>query len=149
MTTKKFSTGTKGRIKQHAAECKASVLRRCANEALAAEFIAEIDPARNDTAWQVFPSQLECMSRLEEWLDGVGGKQEPPQTSNEKIIMSALSAKLAEREKAGVKKSKVLSAIAEVRNWVESAEGSKELEGLSSKGTARYILGRLEIVLED
>jgi len=149
MVKKKFSTGTKGRIKQHAAECKISVLQKCGNEALAAEFIAEIDPDRNDNAWQAFPSQLECMNRLEEWLDGAGEKQEPPQTSNEKMIMTALSVKIAEREGASVKKSKVLSAIAEVLNWAESEEGAKELEELSPKNIVKYTLGRLEIILEN
>jgi hypothetical protein len=150
MNKRKFSTGTKGRIKQHASECKTAVLQRCGNEALAAEFIAEIDPDRNDSAWEVFSSQQECIARLEVWLDGVGGKPEPPRTSNEAIIMSALTAKLAERKEASSnKKSKVQLAIAEVRNWSESAEGVQELSRLSPKGIVRYILGRLEIILSN
>lgn len=148
MNSRKFSTGTKGRIKRHASECKTAVIQKCGHEALGSEFIMEIDPDRDDNAWQVFPTQVECLARLEVWLDGVGGKQEQPQTSNEAIIMSELSAKLAKREAAITKKSDVLLAIDEVRNWAESAEGARELEGLSSKGIAKYILGRLELILE-
>jgi len=147
MNQRKFSTGTKGRIKRHASECKSAVLRKCGNEGLASEFIFEIDPDRDDNAWQVFQTQLECLARLETWLDGVGGKQEPPITSNEKIILSELSTKLAEREAAKAKESEALLAIDEVRNWAESEEGVKELEGLPSKSVAKYILGRLEIIL--
>ena len=153
MEKKRFSTGTKGRIKQHAEECKEAIQLRCNNESLALEFIAEIDPNREDKVWQMFQTKLECLNKLEAWL-GVEAKPVQPPTKKEDIVKN-LSAQLGAKREPTIKQSDVVLAIASCRDWVESKEGAAELVEIGSKSSnpqsaqdiAKYIIGRLEITL--
>lgn len=85
---------------------------------------------------------------LEAWLGGSEAKQEQTKAIDKEEIVAALTAKISEKVEPAIKKSEVLLALASVRNWAESPEGSRELEGMSPRGIVKYVLGRLELSLD-
>jgi len=75
MEHRKYSTGTKGRLKKHSDECREFIHSHSPSFGLANEFIASIDPEREDRAWQRFMSPESILPELEAWL---GGEAAPP-----------------------------------------------------------------------
>jgi len=73
MEQRKYSTGTKGRLKKHSDECREFIHSHSPSFSLANEFIESIDPEREDKAWQRFMSPGSILPELEAWLQG-----EPP-----------------------------------------------------------------------
>lgn len=73
MEQRKYSTGTKGRLKKHSDECREFIHSHSPSFGLANEFIQSIDPEREDRAWQRFMSPESILPELEAWLQG-----EPP-----------------------------------------------------------------------
>ena len=73
MEQRKYSTGTKGRLKKHSDECREFIHSHSPSFGLANEFIESIDPEREDQAWQRFMSPESVLPELEAWLQG-----EPP-----------------------------------------------------------------------
>ena len=78
MEQRKYSTGTKGRLKKHSDECRQFILSHSPSFSLANEFIASIDPEREDKAWQRFMSPESVLPELEAWLQG----EAPPPAKN-------------------------------------------------------------------
>ena len=88
MEQRKYSTGTKGRLKKHSDECREFIHSHSPNFSLANEFIESIDPEREDKAWQRFMSPESILPELEAWLHG----EPPPQPKNAlhpKVITAA------------------------------------------------------------
>lgn len=73
MEQRKYSTGTKGRLKKHSDECREFIQAHSPSFSLANEFIESIDPDREDKAWQRFMSPECILPELQAWLQG-----EPP-----------------------------------------------------------------------
>jgi hypothetical protein len=73
MEQRKYSTGTKGRLKKHSDECREFIHSHSPSFSLANEFIESIDPEREDNAWQRFMAPESILPELEAWLHG-----EPP-----------------------------------------------------------------------
>jgi len=78
MEQRKYSTGTKGRLKKHSDECRDFIHSHSPSFSLANEFIESIDPEREDKAWQRFMSPESVLPELEAWLQG----EAPPPPKN-------------------------------------------------------------------
>jgi hypothetical protein len=78
MEQRKYSTGTKGRLKKHSDECREFIHSHSPSFSLANEFIESIDPEREDRAWQRFMSAESVLPELEAWLQG----EAPPPPKN-------------------------------------------------------------------
>jgi len=78
MEQRKYSTGTKGRLKKHSDECREFIHLHSPSFSLANEFIESIDPEREDRAWQRFMSPESVLLELEAWLQG----EAPPPPKN-------------------------------------------------------------------
>ena len=70
MEPRKYSTGTKGRIKMHCDKCR-EFIRANTSFNLATEFIESIDPDHDEQVWQRFQTPADILPELQEWL-GVG-----------------------------------------------------------------------------
>jgi hypothetical protein len=70
MEGRKYSTGTKGRLKMHSDLCRQFIHEHAPSFALAQEFVGSIDPAREDSVWQRFQEPGEILPLLEAWLNG-------------------------------------------------------------------------------
>lgn len=69
MEPRKYSTGTKGRIKMHSDLCK-EFIRANTSFNLAVEFIGSLDPERDDSTWQRFQTPSDILPELQAWLGG-------------------------------------------------------------------------------
>ena len=78
MEQRKYSTGTKGRLKKLSDECREFIHSHSPSFSLANEFIESIDPEREDRAWQRFMSPESVLPELEAWLQG----EAPPPPKN-------------------------------------------------------------------
>lgn len=67
---RKYSTGTKGRLKMHSDRCREFIHAQAPSFALAEEFVASIDPGREDAVWQRFQEPADIGPYLEAWLNG-------------------------------------------------------------------------------
>ena len=77
MEQRKYSTGTKGRLKKHSDECREFIHSHSPSFSLAVEFIESIDPDREDKAWQKFMSPASILPELEAWLQGDAPPPQP------------------------------------------------------------------------
>ena len=77
MEPRKYSTGTKGRLKRHSDMCKEFVHAHTSFH-LAGEFLETIDPERDERAWQRFQNVEDILPELQAWLDGSGGQPATP-----------------------------------------------------------------------
>ena len=130
MEPKKYSTGTKGRIKMHCDKCK-EFIRANTSYSLATEFIASIDPDHDESVWQRFQTPADILPELQEWLGGevvkpaeVGGAK--PQFSKRPDIKPA-SQIVPPAEKA---------ALQRTRAWLASATGREQLAALTQSEAA-------------
>lgn len=80
MEPRKYSTGTKGRIKMHSDRCREFIHANTSFH-LANEFIESLDPEREDRAWQRFQTPADILPELQEWLGGGTAGHSAPQTS--------------------------------------------------------------------
>lgn len=70
MEPRKYSTGTKGRIKMHSDQCKEFIRANSPSFELSKEFIESTDPGREDTVWQRFQTPKDILPELQAWLGG-------------------------------------------------------------------------------
>ncbi len=70
MEQRKYSTGTKGRIKMHGDMCKEFIRANSPGFSLANEFIESLDPEREDRVWQRFQNPEDILPELQAWLGG-------------------------------------------------------------------------------
>lgn len=71
-TKRKHSTGTLGRIDEHADKCREIVRQNSPNNLIANEFIYEIQGAGKDfdnKKWLVFEKPEQLKVKLKEWLN--------------------------------------------------------------------------------
>lgn len=69
MEARKYSTGTKGRIKMHSDQCK-EFIRANTSFSLAAEFIESLDGDHDDSFWQRYQTPADLLPELQAWLGG-------------------------------------------------------------------------------
>ncbi len=138
MDTRKYSTGTKGRLKMHSDGCKEIIKANSPNYSLATEFITSIDPEREDRVWQRFQSPEDVLPELQEWLSGGETKATPPPSPVAAIIQRR------EIKPASRLLTPALEAAFETtRKWLESPSGQSEIQSLSPQEAAEAALKKL------
>jgi len=126
---RKYSTGTKGRLKMHADQCREAIHAHSPNFQLAVEFIESIDPDKEDQVWQRFEPPAQVLPLLQAWLAG----EEPPTAS------AAPAARLvpASRLKSD---PKIEAAVRKTRAWVE--QNSTRLGAMPALDAIEEVLGQ-------
>lgn len=147
MAEKKYSTGTKGRLKKHADDCKDVIKLACKDNSLALEFIKQIDPDYSDVNWQQFPSMQHCRVAVAEWLGEEPPKIEEPKALTASVIKETL-AKRSKKDKF-IAQADIMALLDSESNWLNSPEGKEELKGFSKEDALAYYVGRLQIQVEE
>ena len=133
MEPKKYSTGTKGRIKMHCDKCK-EFIRASTSFSLATEFIEQIDPDRDEQVWQRFQTPADILPELQEWL-GVGTAKAaapPPLVPSRPDIKPA--SPLAQKKED--------AALQRTRAWIASSAGQEKLGKLAPPDAAEAAVRR-------
>lgn len=133
---RKYSTGTKGRLKMHADMCRAFIHEQAPGFALAEEFVASIDPGREDAVWQKFQEPSDVGPFLQAWLNG---EPEPGATVREVVK----AAKVLDRPKSLAPALEL--AFKKTEAWI--ASGPAELDALGPRDAARRVLEKLREAL--
>lgn len=141
METRKYSTGTKGRLKMHCDRCKEFIQANAPNFSLASEFIASVDPDHEDRVWQRFQTPADILPELQEWLGEEVVK--PSQAATPGLPSGVLPGRKLLKP-AG---SNVEDALQKTRTWLASSDGQAQLGGLSPTDAAEIALRRFCEVL--
>ncbi len=138
METRKYSTGTKGRLKMHSDGCKEIIRANSPTYSLATEFIVSIDPDREDRVWQRFQSPEDVLPELQDWLSG-GEAKTAPAPSPLAAIVQRREIKPASR----LLTPPLEAAFQATRKWLESPSGQFEIQSLSPQEAAEATLKKL------
>lgn len=138
MEPRKYSTGTKGRIKMHSDRCKEFIQANSPGFSLANEFIESIDPHRDENVWQRFPTPEDILPELQEWL----GVETPAPAAPARPLPAAIPRHLPVQPASEIVRSPEDAALLRARTWFASAPGLAELEKLSPAEAAEAALGR-------
>ena len=130
MEPRKYSTGTKGRLKMHADQCREAIRANAPNFHLAVEFIDSIDSEREDRVWQRFQTPEDVLPELQAWLSGGETVVEKPKTP------------LVPASRLPVIDSKLAGVLKETRGWVR--ENAGDLSTLPALEAVERVLGRME-----
>ena len=144
MENRKYSTGTKGRLKMHSDRCKETIRSHSPNFSLATEFIASIDPDYEDTVWQRFQTPEDVIPELDQWLNGGDSTTPPPRTGP---LPTEILKKVAIKPATQLVSPKKASAMEKVRDWLHSPEGIATITPLSSLQAAKLILEKIQFEL--
>ncbi len=133
MTPKKYSTGTKGRLKMHNDRCREFIHANSPNFALATEFIASMDPDHEDATWQRYQNPEEILPELTAWLGGGEVPATPPTPPPPIAPKPATPATALEKTRAWLASPEVRAALS-AGTPMEAAEAAiehfrKELAG--------------------
>ena len=123
MEPRKYSTGTKGRIKMHCDKCR-EFIRANTSFSLATEFIEQIDPGHDEQVWQRFQAPADILPELQEWL-GVGKAASP--AAPPPLIPSRPDIKPASQ----LAPSKENAALQRTLAWIASPAGQEKLGRLA------------------
>ena len=104
----------------------------------ATEFIASIDPEREDRVWQRFQSPEDVIPELQEWLGG-GESKPTPAPSPVAAIIQRREIKPASR----ILTPALEAAFQSTRKWLESPLGQSEIQSLSPQEAAEATLKKL------
>ena len=136
MEPRKYSTGTKGRIKMHCDKCR-EFIRANASFNLATEFIESIDPDHDEQVWQRFQTPADILPELQEWL-GVGAGKTATPSALPPIIPSRPDIKPASQLAA----KKEDAALQRTRAWIASSAGQEKLGKLAPPEAAEAAVRR-------
>lgn len=130
MEPRKYSTGTKGRLKMHADQCRDAIHANTPNHPLATEFIETLDPQCDDRAWQRFESPDAVLPVLRAWLAG----EELPAAGESQRPRVVPASRLKPDQKLD-------AALREAREWVD--QNRDRLSMLPALEAIEEVLGRL------
>ncbi len=144
MEPRKYSTGTKGRLKMHSDKCKEFIQANSPGFSLAKEFIESIDPDREEAVWQRFQTPEDILPALQTWL---GGGEEQPAPAKPAAPLPAIlrrpdikpASQVLSRPDA---QKKADAALKNSQAWISSPEGLAQLAGLSPFDAADLALRR-------
>ena len=136
MDPKKYSTGTKGRIKMHCDKCK-EFIRSLTSYSLATEFISSIDPDHDESVWQRFQTPADILPELQEWL---GGEVEKP--AEESGTKPLFSKRPDIKPASQIVPSAEKAALQRTRAWLSSAVGQEKLASLTPTDAAEVAVRR-------
>lgn len=140
MEPRKYSTGTKGRIKMHSDKCKEFIHANSPSFSLANEFIASIDPGREEGAWQRFPTPADILPELQAWL-GVE-VQKPASPHTPRTLHPDIPRCLEINPASQLAPSMEEAALQRARTWLASDAGQAGLVNLSPSEAAEVALRR-------
>ena len=128
MEARKYSTGTKGRIKMHNDKCREFVQANAPSFSLANEFIASIDPDHDERVWQKFQSPADILPELQAWLGGETGAPSVPQQS----LPTGISARLPVKTASHLARptEKIDAALKKTRAWLTDESKKAEFNAL-------------------
>ncbi len=130
MEGRKYSTGTKGRLKMHSDQCREFIHGHAPSFALAEEFVASIDPGREDAVWQKFQDPADIGPLLEAWLNGEPEPAAPLRSPVQPAVVVAKVKRLAPAVELAFKKTEA---------WIESGS----VDGMAPAEAARMALETL------
>ncbi len=136
MEPRKYSTGTKGRIKMHSDRCREFIHANTSFH-LANEFIESLDPEREDSAWQRFQTPAEILPELQEWLGGGTAQPSAPKASLP-IIPKRPDIKPASQLVPTPEKA----AFERTRAWLASPSGQEKVAALTPDQAAEQAVRR-------
>jgi hypothetical protein len=120
----------------HCDKCKEFIHAHAPGFSLANEFIASVDPDREDRVWQRFQTPAEILPELQEWLGVETVKPEAsPVSSLPKGILPARKLLPPAGSPASVEE-----ALGKTRTWIASSEGRAQLEKLAPTEAAEAVL---------
>ncbi|MFZ4776957.1 MAG: hypothetical protein ACOYM3_16430 [Terrimicrobiaceae bacterium] len=142
MEPRKYSTGTKGRLKMHSDKCKEFIQANSPNFSLAKEFIESLDPDREEAIWQRFQSPEDILPELQAWL---GGGDEMPASAKPSAPLPAIHRRIDIKPASQLPRRTDLQKQADVamkkaRTWLASAEGMAQLDSLPPAEAAEIAL---------
>lgn len=123
---KKYSTGTKGRIRMHGDKCREFIHAHSPNFSLATEFIETIDPGHDDTVWQKYQNPSDILSELEIWLGG--GSPVPAQEAAVPTASIPSASQLLSKPEDVV--------LQQTLAWLRSPSGQSSIAGLTPQEAA-------------
>jgi hypothetical protein len=127
---RKYSTGTKGRLKMHADQCREAIHANSPNFSLAVEFIESIDSEKEDRVWQRFQTPEDVLPELEAWLSGGEMPAEKPKIP------------LVPASRLPVVDAKLAGVLKDARGWVR--ENAESLSALAPLDAIERVLARME-----
>lgn len=130
MEGRKYSTGTKGRLKMHSDQCREFIHAHAPSFALAEEFVASIDPKREDAVWQRFQDPADLAPLLEAWLNG---EPEPTEAVRQTLQPASVVSKVKRLPPA------VELAFKRTEAWIEGGA----LDEMTKREAARAALEKL------
>ena len=134
MEPKKYSTGTKGRIKMHSDKCK-EFIRVNTSFSLATEFITSIDPDRDERVWQRFQTPTDILPELQEWLGVEVVKPAAPSATKPPVHPNVKPASQLVPAPETV-------AMQKTRAWLASSAGQEKIAALAPADAAEAALQR-------
>ena len=132
MEPRKYSTGTKGRLKMHSDQCREFIHANSPDFHLANEFIETLDPEREDRAWQKFQTPEDIEPLLRAWLSG----EEMPAATKPAQPTLVPAARLKHAQN-------LESTLRATREWVE--ENRARLAALPAMDAVEEVLARFEL----
>lgn len=142
MESRKYSTGTKGRIKMHSDQCKEFIRANSPTFGLANEFVESIDPGHDERVWQRFQTPADILPELGAWL---GGGIENPAPSSLGKDRPAIAHRPGLKPASQLPRSteKIDGAFQRTRAWLASADAQDQLKELPPLDAAETALRRL------
>lgn len=145
MEPRKYSTGTKGRIKMHADKCKEFIHAQTSFN-LAKEYIESLDPDYDETVWQRFQSAEDILPELQSWLDG-GDDEKPVPNNTAPVIPKHPEIKPASQLRS--KASKADDILEKLLLWLATPDAQSRLKSLSPSEAAEMALHQFHKELTD
>lgn len=137
MEPRKYSTGTKGRLKMHSDKCKEFIQANAPSFSLANEFIESINPDGEDRVWQRFQTPQEILPELQAWL----GEDVPkPAEVRPAIPVGPRSYDIQPASRLRRETEKVDAALERTRAWLAEAAVQTDFATLSPAEAAEAAL---------
>lgn len=138
---RKYSTGTKGRLKMHGDKCREFIHANAPGFSLASEFIASVDPGREDRVWQRFQTPADILPELQEWL---GVEVVKPVRETVPGLPQGIQPASQLPRPSGA--CSVEDALRRTREWMAGSEGRAGLENLEPTDAAEAALAKFHDV---
>jgi len=141
MEPRKYSTGTKGRIKMHSDKCKEFIQAHSPGFSLANEFIESIDPDREERVWQRFQNPEDILPDLQAWL---GGDEKPslavPAATPSVPVLPPGIKPASQLAGPDALQSKADAALQRTRSWLADPDTQDQLNALTPHAAAESAL---------
>ena len=138
---RKYSTGTKGRIKMHCDKCREFIHANSPSFSLANEFIASVDPDREERVWQRFQNPEDILPELKAWLGEEVVKPAEPQPV--KLSATARPLQIKPASQLLRETEKIDAAMQRSRAWLAGEAARADFAALAPADAAEAALRNL------